>query len=197
MTDAIADKPEAARRRPRVAKEEEKVVAPKRGGRDVVGGREALRTTIITIGAKETRELPYDRIFRASRSERFNMIDRGISVQTLLATIRDMGLPQERLFSFLGFARSTIAKKIAADRTLDHEEASLVVGLRRLIGQVEVMVAESGNVEGFDAAKWVAAWLDTPNPALDGRRPAEYMHLPEGQEMLSSLLAQMQSGAYA
>lgn len=77
-------------------------------------------------------------------------------------------------------------------------EAKLAkTGRQRLIDQVEAMVAESGALEGFDSAKWLASWLQTPNPALGGRLPSEYMHRPEGQQMLSQLLAQMQSGAYA
>jgi hypothetical protein len=49
----------------------------------------------------------------------------------------------------------------------------------------------------FNAAKWLARCLDTPNPALGGKCPVEYMHLLEGQELLSTLLDQAQSGAYA
>lgn len=76
-------------------------------------------------------------------------------------------------------------------------DLSKLAGLRRLVGQVEIMVAESGDPTEFSADQWVGSWLETPNPALDGKCPAEYVHLPEGQEMLLQLLAQMQSGAYA
>jgi uncharacterized protein (DUF2384 family) len=141
--------------------------------------------------------LKYGKVFLASRAERFNLIDKGVPAQTLLSTIRDLGLTQDRTFKILGFPRSSILKKITARRVLERDESTLVVGLRRLIGQVEIMVAESGDPEGFNAAKWIAGWMETPNPALAGKCPADYMHLPEGQEMLSQLLAQMQSGAYA
>jgi hypothetical protein len=69
--------------------------------------------------------------------------------------------------------------------------------LRQLIEQVEVMVAESGNPEGFRAADWVSGWLETPNPSLDGKCPSAYVDQPGGPELLSRLLAQMQSSAYA
>jgi hypothetical protein len=65
-----------------------------------------------------------------------------------------------------------------------------------LIGQVEVMLSQSGTGEKFDADRWVGAWLDHPLPALGGARPAEYMDTIEGQELVSGLLAQSQSGAY-
>ncbi|SOE63487.1 Protein of unknown function [Burkholderia sp. D7] len=66
-----------------------------------------------------------------------------------------------------------------------------------LVRQVEKMVAESGNPEGFDAAQWLAAWMERSVPALGGRRPAEYMDTVEGRALISRLLAMMQSGAYA
>jgi uncharacterized protein (DUF2384 family) len=66
-----------------------------------------------------------------------------------------------------------------------------------LIHQVEVMVQQSGNPEGFDSAEWVARWLEAPCPALGGQCPSAYMATAEGQELVSSLLAMMQSGAYA
>lgn len=149
------------------------------------------------VVARKKATLKYGEVFLASRVERFNLIDKGVPAHILLTTIRDLGLTQDRAFKILGFPRSSMLKKIATHRILERGESTLVVGLRRLIGQVEVMVAESGNPGSFNAAKWVAAWMETPNPALAGKYPADYMHLPEGQEMLSQLLAQMQSGAYA
>jgi uncharacterized protein (DUF2384 family) len=66
-----------------------------------------------------------------------------------------------------------------------------------LVHQVEKMVAVSGNPEGFDAGQWLAAWMERSVPALDGKRPAEYMATAEGRALISQLLAMTQSGAYA
>ncbi|SAK82444.1 hypothetical protein AWB78_04024 [Caballeronia calidae] len=43
--------------------------------------------------------------------------------------------------------------------------------LLKQIEQVEKIVAESGNPEEFDAARWVDRWVEQPNPALCGQRP--------------------------
>jgi uncharacterized protein (DUF2384 family) len=59
------------------------------------------------------------------------------------------------------------------------------------------MMAESGDGSRFDAHKWIGDWLESPLPALGGLKPADYMDTMEGQEMVSTLLAQAQSGAYA
>ena len=67
----------------------------------------------------------------------------------------------------------------------------------KLVAQVQVMVEQSGDPTGFDAATWVAHWIDEPLPALGGNRPVEYMDTVEGQELVFNLVARMQSGAYA
>lgn len=69
--------------------------------------------------------------------------------------------------------------------------------IARLVGLVEKIVTESGNPENFDAARWTARWLSRPSPALGGRRPAELMRTPDGQRVVESIVARMQSGAYS
>jgi uncharacterized protein (DUF2384 family) len=59
------------------------------------------------------------------------------------------------------------------------------------------MVDESGDPAGFNAPVWLAAWLERPLRALGGRRPAELMDTPEGQSIVSDVVARMQSGAYS
>ncbi|MFT4439255.1 MbcA/ParS/Xre antitoxin family protein [Caballeronia sp. 15715] len=66
-----------------------------------------------------------------------------------------------------------------------------------LVHQVQKMVTESGEPEGFEAGQWLAAWMERSVPALGGRRPVEYMDTVEGRALISQLLAMMQSGAYA
>ena len=88
------------------------------------------------------------------------------------------------------------ACKANEDKPTSAHEGSRAVGMAGLIAQIQTMVEESGNPEGFDAAKWVARWIDRPLPALGGQRPAELMNTPEGQAMVHNIVARMQSGAY-
>lgn len=67
----------------------------------------------------------------------------------------------------------------------------------RLVCVVQKMVDESGNPVGFDAASWVARWLDGPIPALGNKTPASYMRSAAGRKVVMNLLRQAQSGAYA
>lgn len=138
-----------------------------------------------------------DEIYRASDLERHEIITRGVPACYVVVIAKRTGIPRERLFSSLGFPRSTIEKKIKANEVLGTDQSEKIVGFERIVGQVKAMVAESGNPEGFDAERWVGEWLEKPQRALDGRKPAELMNTVQGQQIVSGLLAKAQSGAYA
>ena len=110
---------------------------------------------------------------------------------------KDMSISEARLADTLGVARSTIGRMALKRKLLSPDEGSRVLGMASLIGQVHTMVCESGHPEGFNAAEWVARWIDRPLPALGGLRPAELMDTFDGQALVSSMVARMQSGAYS
>lgn len=147
--------------------------------------------------AKVIAVSPYAQVFLAAPFERVKLIRKGVSVVDLRQTIEKMGLTSEQTFQMLNFPRSTIGRKMAAKDKLTAEQSERFIGLQRLIGQVELMVQQSGTATGFDPAKWVAQWLEQPSAALGGKRPAEFMDTVQGQAIVSDLFAQMQSGAYA
>lgn len=136
-------------------------------------------------------------LFRATGLERVRMIRKGVPAALVERIVRRMDIPKERLYETLRLPRSTVDRKIRNNDTLSAEHSERVIGLERLIGQVEAMVAESGNPQGFDANRWLGEWLERPLPALGGAKPADFMDTMEGQELVARLLAQAQSGAYA
>jgi hypothetical protein len=72
--------------------------------------------------------------------------------------------------------------------------AERVMGLARLVGQIETIVNESGDPSGLNAPHWTSNWIAQPCFALGCRRPVEL--LPgDGRDLLSTLIAQMQSSA--
>lgn len=79
---------------------------------------------------------------------------------------------------------------------LSPEQSERILAAEKLIRQVQAMVEESGEPQGFDASQWLAKWLDTPLSALGGNPPADFMHTAEGRDLLPRLLATAQSGAY-
>lgn len=108
-----------------------------------------------------------------------------------------MDITRDRLYKMTGVARATVDRKIHAGLRLSQDETERMLGIALLIGHAERIVSESGESCKFDAGKWTAAWLDRPNAAIGGRCPSTLMDTFEGRDLVSSLLAQMQSGAYA
>lgn len=135
-------------------------------------------------------------VYQASQFERIEMIRRGVPASTLNDIVRQMDVSKDSLYITLRFPASTMDRKIRLNEVLSSEHTERLLGLERLIGQVEVMLIESGHDGKFDASRWVGAWLERPLPALGGSKPADYMDTIEGQEFISRLLAQSQSGAY-
>ncbi|MFC7460584.1 antitoxin Xre/MbcA/ParS toxin-binding domain-containing protein [Hydrogenophaga defluvii] len=139
----------------------------------------------------------YIEVYRADPMQRVQWVKGGVPAQAVVELAKQMVMSKERLVGTLGLGRATIDRKVRDRKTLSQDEGSRILGMVRLVGQVQAMVEESGRPEGFDAGAWVARWLEQPVPALGGRRPAEFMDTPEGQGLVSDLVARMQSGAYA
>ncbi len=129
--------------------------------------------------------------------ERDTLVKAGVPSQFTLVLIESMGVPKERFYRILNLSRSTLERKLQTSADMSTAESERVIGLSKLIGQVQAMIAESGDPEGFDAAKWFSAWIAEPSPALGGRKPEELLETADGREAVSRLLAQMQSGAFA
>lgn len=165
---------------------------PSAKGSSSVGIKGARRVRKGTGGASI-----YAKIFRATPFERIDIIRKGIPAAVVIETSEAMGLPKERILTTLHFTRATVNRRIKAKEALPIEYSERIIGLQKLIGQVEIVVAESGDPSGFNAAHWVADWLEQPIPALNNAKPADFMDAIEGQELVSSLLAKMQSGVYA
>jgi putative toxin-antitoxin system antitoxin component (TIGR02293 family) len=136
-------------------------------------------------------------LYRASTLERVDIVKRGVPASYLVVLTTCMAIPKEKLYRTIGLIRATVDRKTRLRKVLNQDESERVVGIARLVGQAQSLVQESGGAGNFDGAKWLAGWLDSPLPALDGRRPAEFMDTAEGRSLVSDLLAQQQSGSYA
>jgi putative toxin-antitoxin system antitoxin component (TIGR02293 family) len=131
------------------------------------------------------------------RVDRIAIVKHGLPARLLTMLADDMQVPRERLYGWLGIARATANRKVKDDQVLSQDESERTLGVVCLIGQVQTVVAESGDVRGFDAARWTAQWLAEPNAALGGRPPGGFMDTADGRALVSGLVDQMQTGAYA
>lgn len=144
-----------------------------------------------------SRRQPLGVLYAAGTLERVEQVREGVPAALIELMSEDMGLPKERLYKAMRLPRATVNRKLQAKQTLSPDESERVLGVARLVGQVEAMVRDSGEPEGFDAARWLAEWLERPNPALGRKQPAEFLDTADGRVLISDLLSRMSSGAYS
>ena len=144
--------------------------------------------------------LDFRRTYGASPLERMTMIRDGIPADTVRRIAQRFNISQEVLMMRLGMSKSTISRKVQEGGKLTSEQSERLVGISKLVGQVEAIIEESGDqalAGDFNAATWLEDWLSHPNPSLGNAFPSTYLDTHEGREVVSTLIAQMQSGAYA
>lgn len=76
----------------------------------------------------------------------------GIPAKVIAQLAEHMRIPPKRLTDTLGLSPASVQRKVAQGQSLTTPESSRVLGLVRMIGQVQLMVHESGAREPFDAA---------------------------------------------
>jgi putative toxin-antitoxin system antitoxin component (TIGR02293 family) len=141
--------------------------------------------------------LAYIDLYRAGRDERVRLIKAGLAAADAKQILSGLALPSGVAMRALKLSPATMNRKIAQQQNLAPEESERVLGVAKLVGQVQAMIEESGNREGFDAEAWVSKWLREPIPALGAQRPIDLLDTMEGQALVSETIARMQSGAYA
>jgi putative toxin-antitoxin system antitoxin component (TIGR02293 family) len=111
---------------------------------------------------------------------------------------KHMGLPASRFFSILGVPKATAEKKAAAGERVSGSGGQAAVGVVKLLGIAQAIVDGSTAPEAkdFDAARWLGQWIERPQPALGGRKPADLIGTPTGLDVVARLLGAIESGAY-
>jgi putative toxin-antitoxin system antitoxin component (TIGR02293 family) len=140
---------------------------------------------------------PFSILYKLEPLESVALLKSGVPARFLVRIIKDMARPKHYVVQTLGLAASTATRKMESGATLNLDESERVLGMGKLIGQVQTIVAESGDPTGFDAARWVAEWIKTPQRALGGKRPDELLDTADGRQLVSDLIARQQSGAYS
>ncbi|MGI9090017.1 MAG: antitoxin Xre-like helix-turn-helix domain-containing protein [Gemmatimonadaceae bacterium] len=140
---------------------------------------------------------PLAELYADGPMERIQLVKEGAPAELVTVIADSMGMPKEQLYKTVGVKRATVDRKLRNHTRLSANESERFVGIAQLVGQVELIVRESGATDGFNAARWVAGWLKRPLPALGGEPPATFMDTAEGRGLVADLVAQMQTGAYA
>ena len=162
--------------------------------------------------SESSRQLAYEIVYKPSKGvddfvQRVSVANpmqlveaerNGVSSMFLKDLSRRMQMPTSRLYSIVGVPKATAEKKAAAGELLSGNGGRSALGVARLLGIARSIADNSTAPEAkdFDSAKWLGQWLERPQPALGGRKPADLIDTPTGLDMVARLLGAIESGAY-
>ena len=109
-----------------------------------------------------------------------------------------MEIPSTRIFNIFGIPKATAEKKAAAGEMIAGSGGQAAIGMVKLLGIAQKIVDNSTAEEakGVDAAKWLGRWIERPQPALGGRKPADLLDTPTGVEIVARVLGSIESGSF-
>lgn len=119
----------------------------------------------------------------------------GVDAAFLGDLAKRMDVSYSHLAETVGIPKATAARKLARNERIDGAAA---IALARLLAIANEIVEDSTAPEAkkFNTAKWLGQWIEHPQPALGGRKPAELLDTPTGVSMVTKLLGAIRSGAY-
>ena len=122
----------------------------------------------------------------------------GVPVPFIADLAKRMGLSISRLFNILGVAKVTAENKVADSEFIDGCAGQSAVRMIRLLRIAQNIVSNSAAVEAkeFDSTSWLGQWIEKPQPALAGCKPADLIDTPTVGAIVARLLGSIESGAY-
>lgn len=138
------------------------------------------------------------RVHGATPGEWVEIERQGIPGTIVKDLARQMNLPATRFYVILGLPKATVEKKASQGEQISGAGGFAALGVVKLLGRVQELIADSTapGTEEFDAGKWFGEWIERPQPALGGKRPADLLDTPTGFNMVNGLLGAIRSGAY-
>lgn len=123
---------------------------------------------------------------------------KGVAAELLADLAERIDVPASRLFAMLRVPKATAARKMAAGAIVDGRAGQAMVGLLKLVGIARGIVDDStaAGAADFDALKWLGRWIELPQAALGGRKPADLLDTPTGLALVARVLGAIESGAY-
>ncbi|MEO8188658.1 MAG: antitoxin Xre/MbcA/ParS toxin-binding domain-containing protein, partial [Burkholderiaceae bacterium] len=122
----------------------------------------------------------------------------GVSGILLKDLARQINISVLRMYDIVGVPKATAEKKASENGVIGGAGGQAAIGIARLIGIAQAIVDNStaSEAEDFDAAQWLGRWIELPQPALGGRKPADLLDTPTGINVVARVLGAIESGAF-
>ena len=135
---------------------------------------------------------------KATPVQMVEMERHGVACQFITDLSKRMHLPSSRMYEMLHIAPATAARKSAKGDVVGGRAGLAAIGMIKLLGIAQDIVEDSkaADAKGFDTVKWLGQWIERPQPALGGGKPADYLDTPTGVGIVAQLLGAIRSGTY-
>jgi putative toxin-antitoxin system antitoxin component (TIGR02293 family) len=122
----------------------------------------------------------------------------GLPAVVVAGLAEAMAVPRVRMFKMMGLPRATMEKKISDNELLTGVANRRALNLLRLLAHARDIASDSTAVPAapFDVPRWLGRWIETPQPALGGQKPADLLDTEVGASMVDRALGAIRSGAY-
>jgi putative toxin-antitoxin system antitoxin component (TIGR02293 family) len=140
----------------------------------------------VKVGLKALK--PFLAYLHSPTPEVIEKVRTGFEVSLVGEYAKRIGMPKEEMFILINLSRSTAHRMEQSNKVMDRLRSDAFAGAARVIEKARDML-------GSDEA--ARKWLSTPVPALNFKTPQEWLDTSDGRQIVSSLLDQIQSGAYA
>lgn len=139
-----------------------------------------------------------NRLRGACLLERVQIERDGVPADVAEGLIAQTALSTSVFRSITRIPKATYTKVLQQQQPFQGAVGHSIVGFIDLINLVEEMVRRdpTWDAKEFDAARWIASWIQHPVSALCGMRPYELMDTPTGREMVMRVLRAAQEGVY-
>lgn len=183
------------------------VVSKTSRARKAITGFHSTKTSS-PVGAASGLTLAYKRsqgvdaylkqVHEATPEQMVEMERLGVAGTFITDLSKRMALPSSRVFDMLRIPPATAARKSAAGALVDGRAGLAAIGMIKLLGIAQDIVDDStaDEARNFDTVKWLGQWIERPQAALGGRKPADYLDTPTGLQIVTQLLGAIRSGAY-
>ena len=113
----------------------------------------------------------------ATPMQRVTAERQGVSARLVKDLANEMAIPAIRLFKIIGVPKATAERKAEKNEAIAGGGGQAALGLLNLLGIAQAIVADSTDERAakFDVAKWLGRWIENPQPALGGRKPADLL----------------------
>lgn len=142
----------------------------------------------VAVDRQTNKRLRYIDLYQMPQFDYLQHVIDGVSSQAIPDLVFDMGVSQSSICKMLGLSPSTISRKVRTGQCLSTTEGELVLGIAKIIGQLQAMVEDCGDPENFDPATWLISWVQAPLPAIQGEKPEKYLRSIHGQQFLSTMI---------